>query len=234
VRALNRGVDDVAVFRRQIDADRAARLHAGRGHAVDNEAVLDDVRGLGEGGVGRGLVADQLDEADVVGAAVPDLRGAGFDRLGGGDNRRQRIVIDLNQFGGVLRLRIGFGDDEGDRIADPAHAVLGQHRIRRREHRRAVAALEAAMRRQFAQARFLPVGRGDDGEHAGRGFRRRSIDCVDFGVAVRRAQHHAESHAGIDDVVDIAAAPLHQPRILEARHALTDCEFTHGKDYPSI
>ncbi len=34
-------------------------------------------------------------------------------------------------------------------------------------------------------------------------------------------------HAGQLDVVHIAAAALDQPRILEARYALTDCEFTH-------
>jgi len=44
---------------------------------------------------------------------------------------------------------------------------------------------------------------------------------------MRRAQHHAMHHAGQLDVVGIAAAALDQPRILEARHALTDCEFTH-------
>ena len=76
MRALHRRVDDVAVLRRQIDADRAARLHRGRGDAIDDETVLDDVRGLGEGGVGRGLVAEQFDETDIVGAAVPDFRGA--------------------------------------------------------------------------------------------------------------------------------------------------------------
>ena len=74
VRALHRRVDDVAVLRRQIDADGAARLHRRRGHAVDDEAAFGDMRGLGEGGVGRRLVADQLDEGDIVGALVVDAR----------------------------------------------------------------------------------------------------------------------------------------------------------------
>ncbi len=198
MRALHRRVDDVAVFRRQIDADGAARLHRGRGDAVDDETVLDDVRGLGEGGVGRGLVADQLDETDVVGAAFPDFGGARFGRLGGGDGGGQRLVFNLDQFGGVRCLCCGFRDHEGDRIADPAHAVLRQYRIGRLEHRRAIAALEAAMGRQFAKARLLPVGRRDDGKHARRGLGGVGLDRQDFRVAVRRAQHDAERHAGID------------------------------------
>ena len=90
------------------------------------------------------------------------------------------------------------------------------------------------MGRQFAKARLLPVGRRDDGKHARRGLGGVGLDRQDFRVAVRRAQHDAERHAGIDHIVDIAAAAANEPRILEARHALTDCEFTHGNDYPSI
>ena len=138
-------MDDVAVFRRQIDADGAARLHRGRGDAVDDETVLHNMRGLGKGRIGCGLVAEQFHETDIVGAAVPDLRGAGLGCLGGGDDRGKRLVVDLNHFGGVVRLCRGFGDHKRNRIADPAHAVFGQHRVGGLEHRRAVAALESGM-----------------------------------------------------------------------------------------
>ena len=146
VRALDRGVERVAAVGGVVVADRAARLHRRRGDAVDDEFLLDDMVGLGEGGVGRGLVADQFDEADIVGRVIPHLRArrASAAVFGRGD-RRQRLVLDLDQFGGIERLRHGLGDDEGDAIADPAHAVLGQDRIARLEHRRAVAPLEAAM-----------------------------------------------------------------------------------------
>ena len=43
----------------------------------------------------------------------------------------QRLVIDLDQLGGVERLVQRLGDDEGDVVADPAHAVLHQRRIAR-------------------------------------------------------------------------------------------------------
>src|ERR1700710_2267490 len=34
------------------------------------------------------------------------------------DQRRQRLVVDLDQLGGVAGLRQGLGDDEGDAVAD--------------------------------------------------------------------------------------------------------------------
>jgi hypothetical protein len=46
-------------------------------------------------------------------------------------------------------------------------------------------------------------------------------------MGVGRAQHIAECHAREHHVTDIAAAALEQARILEARHTLTDREFTH-------
>ena len=56
-------------------------------------------------------------------------RGApGFDRVGGRGDGGQRLVVDLDQLGGVRRLCIGLGDHEGDVVADPAHAVLRQRR----------------------------------------------------------------------------------------------------------
>ena len=148
--ALQRGVDGVVIVVLAIDADRAARLHARRGDAVDHEVMLDDLVGLGEGGVGLGLVAFQMHEADVVRAVVPDQRRARLDRLRGRDDRRQRLVVDLDQLGRVHRLVHGLGDHEGDVVADPAHAVARQRAVARPVERRAVAAL---------RARTAPAGR---------------------------------------------------------------------------
>ncbi len=227
VRPLDGGVERVALVGGVVVADRAARLHGRGGDAVDDELLLDDVVGLGEGGVGRRLVADQFDEADVVGRVVPHLDGARLGRVFGRGDRRQRLEVDGDQFGGVERLRHRLGDDEGDVIADPAHAVLGEDRIARLDHRRAVAALQAARDRQIAPAGRLDVGGGQHRQHAGRLFRGAHVERLDLRVRVLRAQHDAVRHAGQLDVVDIAAAALQQPRILEPRHALSDGEFTH-------
>ena len=44
------------------------------------------------------------------------------------DDRRERLVVDVNQFGRVLSQVAAFGDGEGHRIADEAHFVLGERR----------------------------------------------------------------------------------------------------------
>ena len=223
---LQGGVGGVAAVGRVVVADAAARLHGGGGDPVDHEAVLDHVVGLGEGGVGRGLVAEQLHEADIVGAIVPHPRRALGGRLRGRGNRRQRLVVDLDQLGGVERLVGGLRHHEGDVVADPAHLVLGQRRVGRLEHA-AVAQLEPARDRQVAPAGGLPVGAGEHRQHAGRRLGLGRVDRADACVGVRRTQHVAERHAGQRHVADVAAAALEQPRVLETGHALTDREFTH-------
>ncbi len=166
------------------------------------------MRGLGEGQVGRFLVSFDLDEADIVWAIVPDQRHAGLDRVAGRNDGRQRLVIDLDQLGGIDRLVIGLGHDEGDIIADHAHPVLDQGRIARAIARRVVAPLEPARHRQVAEAGRLVVGAGDHREHAGGGFGLGGVDFADAGMGVRRAQHVAVRRAGKHHVGDITAAAL--------------------------
>jgi hypothetical protein len=93
-----------------------------------------------------------MHEADVVGAVIPDQRRArregGFVR----DDRRQRLVIDLDQLGGVLRLVQGLGDDKRDVITDPAHLVRDQRRKADLAGRLAALALEPTRRRQVVPA----------------------------------------------------------------------------------
>ena len=224
--ALQRGVDGVAVLGRVVVAEAAARLHAGGGDAVDHQAMLDDVIGLGERGLGRGLVAEELHEADIVRAAFPHPRRAVGAGLRGRHDGGQRLVVGHDQFGRVERLVIGLRHHEGDVVADPAHAVLGQRRIGRPEHA-AVAPLQSVGHRQVAPSGGLPVVAGEHGEHAGRGLGLAGVDRANARMGVRRAQHVAERHAGQHHVADIAAAALEQPRILEPGHALTNGKFTH-------
>ncbi len=101
VRALQRGVDGVAILDRLVDADAAARLHRRRRDAVDDETMLRRRGRPCEGRIGLGLVALDLDEADVVRAVVPDERHAGLDRVARRDDRRQRFVVDFDQLGGI-------------------------------------------------------------------------------------------------------------------------------------
>ena len=131
VRRLDGAADGVAVVIRVVMADAAARLHRVGGDAVDHGAVAHDVVGLGEGGIDRRLVADLVEERLVAGIVVPHRGRAGRQRRLGGDDRRQRLVIDRDELGRVLRLVQRLGDDEGDGLADIAHALVRQNRLRR-------------------------------------------------------------------------------------------------------
>ncbi len=226
MRTLQRRVDGVAVLGRIVVADRAARLHAGGGDAVDHEAMLDDVGGVGEGGIGRGLVAEELHETDIVRALIPHPRRASGGGLRGRHDRGERLVVDRNQLGGVLGLDQSLRHHEGDIIAGPAHAVFDKRGIGRPK-RAAVAALQSAGDRQVAPSRGLPVRAGEHREHPRRRLGLARVDRADARMRVRGAQHIAEHHAWQHDVADIAAAAPEQPRILEPGHALTDREFTH-------
>ena len=44
--------------------------------------------------------------------------------------RGQRLIVDNDKLGSIARLRLGFGDNEGDMIADAANAVGEQNRTR--------------------------------------------------------------------------------------------------------
>ena len=46
------------------------------------------------------------------------------------DERGQRLIVDVNELGGIAGLSLGFGDDEGDAVADATNAVGKQDRPR--------------------------------------------------------------------------------------------------------
>ena len=123
---------------RQLAGDR---VHVGHGAAglqrrrvhprVQHVLLHHDVGGC-EDLVGALLVARLPVEDVVVGLlflVVADHRRVRVERPAGVDDRRQRLVFDVDQFervaGGVAVL----GDDERDLLALEAHLVGGQHRL---------------------------------------------------------------------------------------------------------
>ena len=54
-----------------------------------------------------------------------------FERIVERRDGGKHLVVDLDRFGGVLRLRQRVGDHDGHGLADIAHAVRRQHRLRR-------------------------------------------------------------------------------------------------------
>ena len=81
------------------------------------------LRGLAKASLGRARVAELGLEGEIAGPVGPDLRRAGLERGHGADHVRQRLPVDRDRLGGILRRRERVGDDEGDGIADMAHHI---------------------------------------------------------------------------------------------------------------
>ena len=226
VRVLHVGIQRVAVLAGVPDAQGAARLHEMRVDPADHVAALDDMRRLGKGGVGRSPVAGLEQVRDVVGAFVPD-RNFPFGSLRRIGHRGQNFVIDIDQLGGVARLRGGLGDDERDRLADIAHPPFGQPAMRPPEHRRPVRPLPLERHPHRAEPGRRQILAGIDRQHRRRRPRRRQVDRPDARVGVRRAQHKAVRLSRQADIVLKPPEPGQQPLVLEAPHRLPDPELAH-------
>ena len=174
VRTLHRGVQRVAAVGGLVDADRAARLHAGGGDAVDDQALLDDVRGGGKA-ASTAALSPIVSTKPILSGHSAHTRGApgcvacAVEVTAGSSSYSTAINSAASSACAIVSATT-----KATRVADPAHALLGEDRIARLVHRRAVAPLEPAMHRQVAESRGLHVGRGEHRQHAGRRLRRRS------------------------------------------------------------
>ena len=195
-------------------ADRGARLHR-----VGDEAVVDEVephhpRRPADRRVDRREIAQMPVVAEVARRLVAHLRRAGLQRRGRVDDRGLLGIVDADQLGRVARLRQGVGDDDRDRVADMAHPVGRQHRMRRLDHRRAVLRMDEPAAGQPADAVGREVGGGVDGRDPGCRPRRRGVDAGDPGIRVRAAQDEGVELAGPVDVVGVGALPGQEAVIL--------------------
>ncbi len=146
-------------------------------------------------------------------------------RLGDGG---QHVEVDLDRLGGVARGLQRVGNDEGDRIADMAHGAVGQHRMRRGRHVRAVAVVQRHRTGQRADAVGLQLRRGIDRAHPRHRRRRGGIHPPHPRRRVRTAQDVSVQHARQLDVVGVAPAPEQQPRVLHAANGLGNAELCHA------
>jgi hypothetical protein len=122
---------------------------------------------------------------------------AGF----GGDeavsDSRQQLVVDRDEFGGVLGGFRRRRDHDRDDLPDMAHLGADDHGLLRPDHRRPVLVLDADVGRvavgdirQRVETVGQHIGGGQDGEDARRPVRRRGIDSPDQRMGMRRADHH--------------------------------------------
>jgi hypothetical protein len=131
VRALAAERQRVPARRRVVFGDHGAGVEE-----VGDEALVDDAQrdGLGrrrKRGRGRARFAERHLEGGITGPLRPYLWRAGLEGIERADHVGQRLPIDRDRLGGVLRLLDGVGDDEGDGVADVTNHVKREHRIKR-------------------------------------------------------------------------------------------------------
>ena len=106
-------------------------------------------------------------KARLPGASSQTMRLARIERVRGVGDRRQRLVIDRDQLGGVARGSEAFGDDHRDGVADMAHPVADHRRPRRQRRCRTVAVGQPADARDRADPVARQIRAGQHREHAG-------------------------------------------------------------------
>ena len=168
------------------------RLHGHVLHLGHGEGVFDDVLALLE----RALVVAfaHLEVVADVGARLGrdprldrvfvhvrvDERRALFDAVENAQHSGQRLVVDLDEAGGLHGGFRCLGSHRGDRIADKAHAVDGEDGL--------VLEVDARVQREIAAS--------DDGADPGDGLGLLDVDAADNGVRVRRADDMRVEHPG--------------------------------------
>ena len=145
VRDLRHAPDGEAV--RAVLGDEAARLQRHRAVAADLDLERDDARGRREGAV------------DVAEAAAQHRARLAGQRV---EHRLELLVLDPHQLLGVLGQVGVLGADDGDRLADVAHAVVRQRRLQERVQVLLEGPEAQRDRRQVGQ-----VGGAQHGVHAG-------------------------------------------------------------------
>ncbi len=218
---------------RVIGGDRRARLHLCGGDALVAERPGDDESGRGEGRLRRRGVAELRLDREIAGNRFVDQRRARHQRRDGVGDGGERLVIDDDAFGGVLRRRRRLRDRHGDGFADIAHAVRRQRRMRRIERRLAPRPAEGPQLdvmgigrvrhvRDAAAARGGIIGGGEDREHAGKPGRGGAIDGAEPRMGVGRSHEARIDLPGEGGIVAETAAPGDQTKVFESRHRPAD------------
>ena len=115
-------------------------LQRDRGEPLVLDGPLDDDLAAVKGAVVGGSAAADRD----VGLGRGEQQRAAFQGGVVADHHGQRVVVDADQFGGVLALVAVVGDDHRDRLADVPDPVHGEQRLGPRAAERQRGRLAAA------------------------------------------------------------------------------------------
>jgi hypothetical protein len=193
--------------------ERAVAFQRGRVEAVEVELRdLDHPVGLGEGGIEVAPLVDAL-PGEIRARLVVEDRCVVAERLAGVGHRRQRLVVHLDELGGVARGLTRGRDDRGDRLADEAGLADREAEVAKvRPGRRGD--LEEGVGQE---GDLVP---GQRPEHARVLERLRDVDRAELRVRVGRADEVDVAHVVAPDVVHEHALALDEPPVLLARNAL--------------
>ncbi len=197
--ALRAAVERETVGGRVVKGEGGARLDRGDDDALVDEPHSGDIGGLGENPAERrsiGVVAARPVpiERDIARRLRPDERRLRLCRLGKAGNRRERGIIDSDQFGGVARRSLGLRDNQRHRLAGMARPAGRERRAVRQDQR--LATRHRGGDRQIAEPCRLEIGRGQNREHPRLAPRLQHIDLPDVGAGMGRADKDGVGRAG--------------------------------------
>jgi len=232
------GVKCGAAGRPIVAANGGARLERHAGDALHPGLQLHDMGRALECARGRGGIADLGIDADVRPRLVPNqrcVRRYGVDRLA---DRGQRLEIDRDAFGGILRGAETVGHHHRDGLAGKPRLVGRKHAVGGEELVGRIALAERdvgwtedrSVRDRFETVldRVRAREHGNDAGHRhGGGY----IYAANARMGVGRAHHDGIGLAGQVDVVAETALPGEELRIFLADDGLPDgghsCAFRH-------
>ena len=196
--------------------DDRARLQRHAGVPSEDEIGFHHRIGAGERRIDLAGVEVAL-ESQVVAERGMNHRGCRIERGAHVRHRFQFLVVNPDDFRGVLRHGAAGRHDGGDGFALPADAIDRKGVLGR--------GFEALQVREHADPRRDDGGKllaGHDRDDAGHAPRRGGIDAGDPRMRMGRAQEHHMPHARQLHVADIEPASLHQPLEVRPRHRLAD------------
>ena len=202
---LGGGVDGEAVGLGVMHRQAGPRLEGRAGQALAVHAQGGGVGGPGEGGIGRGGVAGLVDHADIAGHGLVHQRGAGGEcRIQRGD-RGQVLVVDGDQFGGVLRGAGGVGDHHRDGLPDEADLVGGEDGQLTLDLGLAVGTGDRRPARDGLEAGLGDIEGGEHGDHAGGLAGGRAVHAQQPGMGTIGSDHGGVQLTGQVPVGGVAA-----------------------------
>ena len=220
-RALRADAQRVAVGCRIVARGGAARLHGGdrhpligHGDAGDKSRAREDIVDAPRVGLRILRQAGPID-GEIAGDFRPDLRRAGSERGAGVDHGRQRLILDRDQFGGVLGGGSGLGDHHGDGFADMHRPLAGERGPVRQDQGLAAAPGERWMAPEARDP--FHVFRRQHAEHAGRTARGGYVDADNPRKGMRRTDEIGIRLARFGDIGRVAALSAHQNVVFHAR-----------------